>query len=333
MIKLGIIGLGHMGVYHASACRLINNVNLIAVSDLKKENLEKIKTSKIIKTQNYNDWLNKVNAVIIAVPTNLHYQIAKDCLLKNKHVLVEKPLTKNLSQAQELFDIAKKNALALHIGHIERFNGAVQELKKIIQKPYLIESHRIGPFIARVQNDSVVLDLMIHDLDIIINLINSPVKKINVIGKKIKTTLNDIAIVQILFENGSLANIISSRTSQIKQRTMSIHQSNAFIKLDFTTQDISIYRHTSDSVKIGNKQLKYKQEGTIERLFVYKDNPLKLEIENFIKSIKTGKKLFDSKQDITALKLTLEIEKMIGQDNDCNYCWNRQPSSRSLQNS
>jgi len=320
-----------MGGYHASACKLIQNIELVSVADLNKENLKKIKSTKIEKSKNYHDWINEVDAVIIAVPTQFHYSIAKDCLEKGKHVLIEKPITKNVNQAIELFDIAEKKNTALHIGHVERFNGAVQELKKIIHKPYLIESHRIGPFIPRVQEDSVVLDLMIHDLDIIINLVNSKAKNVNVIGCTTKTNLSDIAIVQILFENGIIANSISSRASQIKQRTMSIHQEQSFIILDFTTQDISIHRHTSESVNIGATQLKYKQEGTIERVFVYKDNPLKLEIENFTKSIKTSKKLRNTQKDIAALELTLNIEKQLKeQSNDWNNSGNWKAPFTSL---
>ncbi|MFH1644522.1 MAG: Gfo/Idh/MocA family oxidoreductase [bacterium] len=311
-IKLGIIGLGHMGGYHASASSLINDAELIAVADPDKKNWEKIKSKKIITSINYKNWINDVNAVIIAVPTELHHEIAKNCLLSGKHVLLEKPLTKTVEQAKELFKIAKEKKLALHVGHVERFNGAIQEVKKRIKAPDLIECHRMGPYSSRVQKDSVVLDLMIHDLDLVLSLVDSPVKSFNVFGKKIKTDSCDIATAQIEFENGTIANITSSRASHIKKRTMSIHQQNSFINLDFTTQDISIYRNPTDSVQIGTNELKYKQEKTIENLIVYNDNPLKLEIENFIKAIKTKTKLIDEKQDTTALKLTLEIEKRLG---------------------
>ncbi|MBU4269647.1 Gfo/Idh/MocA family oxidoreductase, partial [Candidatus Dependentiae bacterium] len=252
-----------------------------------------------------------VDAVIIAVPTEYHHQIAKDCLQKNKHVLVEKPITKTLDQAIELFQIAEEKNLALHIGHVERFNGAVQELKKIINDPYLIECHRIGPFAARVQNDSVVLDLMIHDIDLVLNIVNSKISTSEIVSRKIKSNLADIAVAQVKFENGVLANITSSRASQIKERTMCIHQKDAFIKLDFTTQDIFIHRHTSDSVIVGNNQLQYKQEAMIERLFVFKDNPLKQEIEYFANSIKSGKQLNNAKNDIAALELTLKLDSLV----------------------
>lgn len=335
MVKLGIIGLGHMGGYHATACQLINGVNLVAVADPNIQNWEKIKNSKVIKAKNYSEWLDKVDAIIIATPTQFHYPIAKECLLKGKHVLVEKPLTKDIKQAAELFKIAQEKNCALHIGHVERFNGAVQELKKIINNPHLIESCRIGPFAPRVQTDTVILDLMIHDLDIILNLVNSPVKKFSIIGNKIKSDLTDVAIVQINFENGVLANIISSRAAQIKQRTMSIHQADAFIKLDFTTQDISIHRNTTDKFKIGSDQLKYSQEGIVERLFVYKDNPLKLEIENFVKSVKSGKNLTNPQNDLVALDLTLKLEKLIQEEfkvntYDCSHCRNRKSTCTSL---
>lgn len=311
MIKLGIIGLGHMGGYHASLAQLLADVELVAIADPNESHWSKVKTSPIFKTKDYKTLLDKVDAVIIAVPTHLHYSIAKECLLRKKHVLVEKPLTKTLEEAQELFTIAKKNNISLHVGHVERFNAAVQELNKAVNEPYFIECHRIGPFTPRPQNDSVVLDLMIHDLDIILNLVHSPIKSIHSIGNKIQTKYADIAIVQIKFENGVLANIVSSRASQIKKRTMSIHQKEAFITLDFSTQDISIHSHTSDSVTIGGNQLKYKQEGTVQRLFVYKDNPLKLEIEHFIHSIKGGNKSLAPFNDMVALELALNIEQLL----------------------
>ncbi len=309
MIKLGIIGLGKMGGYHASVCSLLSNIEFVGIADPTKQNWDKIQNKNIIKTDNYHDWLDLVDGVIIAVPTDLHYAIAKDCLLKKKHVLIEKPLTKTIDQAAELFSLAQKNNCALHVGHVERFNGAVQELKKIIDQPFLIESHRIGPFVSRVQKDSVVLDLMIHDLDIIINLVNSPIKNIHVQGNKVHSNLCDIATVQLTFENNTIANIISSRASQIKKRTMTIHQKNEFITLDFTTQDLAIHRRASTSVQVDTDRLKYKQEATIEHLFVYKDNPLKLEIEYFIDAIKTKTNLYNPDQDLTALQTTFEIEK------------------------
>lgn len=312
MVKLGIIGLGRMGGYHASVCAQIPNVTLVGVADSDEKNFDKVRTKTTIKSNDYTTWIDQVDGVIIAVPTEYHYAIAKDCLERGKHVLLEKPLTKHLYEAEELFEIAKKNNRALHVGHIERFNGAVQELKKIIDKPFVIESHRMGPFSPRVQADSVVLDLMIHDLDIILNLIDSPVTSVSAHGNKVYSSSCDVASVQLGFANGTTAHIVSSRASQVKKRTMSMHQKDEYIKLDFTTQDIAVHRHASSSVQVGSDQLKYKQESSIEHLFVYRDNPLKQEVEHFVASILSGNNLINPEQDLCALKLTFDIERLLG---------------------
>lgn len=312
--KVGIIGLGRMGGYHASVCSLIPSIELVGVADENNSNFDKIKSDSVIKSTDFRDWLHLVDAVIIAVPTELHYPIAKECLEASKHILLEKPLTKTLEQAKELFKLAQEKNVALHVGHVERFNGAVQELKKIINKPYLIECHRMGPFSPRVQGDSVILDLMIHDLDLVLNLIDSPVAQVNLLGNKIHSSSCDIATVNIRFENGAIANIISSRASQIKKRTMSIHQEDSFISLDFTTQDIAIHKHTSASVQVGQDQLKYKQESTIEHLFVYKDNPLKQEVEHFVGAIRSDEHTdrVNEEKDLIALDITFNLERQLG---------------------
>ena len=334
MIKLGVIGLGHMGNYHTSVCAKMSDIELVAIADPNEECFKKVKSTKVIKTTDYRRWLDLVDGVIIAVPTDHHFEVARACITQSKHVLIEKPLTKTIEQAQTLFELAAQHNVALHVGHVERFNGAVQELKKIINSPYLIESHRMGPFSPRVQNDTVILDLMIHDLDIILSLANSPVKSISVNGSTVKSKLTDIAHVQLEFENGVLANIISSRAAHIKRRTMTVHQKNAYLHLDFTAQNIEIHRNASQSIKVGSEELKYKQGETVERLFVYKENPLKLEIEHFVKSIKTGKNRLNPEQDLEALHLTLEIEKRITSINEQNYdryySRNRKPSHPSM---
>jgi predicted dehydrogenase len=157
---------------------------------------------------------------------------------------------------------------------------------------------------------------MIHDLDIILNLVQSPVVKYTVLATTLKSALPDIATVQLLFANGTVAHLVSSRAAQIKKRTMVVHQEDAFIELDFTTQDILIHRHATSSIKIGTDELKYRQEGTIERIFVYKDNPLKAEIEHFVCAIETGTKLLKSEQDLNALSLTLSLEEEALHAND-----------------
>ncbi len=312
MVKLGVIGLGHMGGYHASIVNSLSQAQLFAVADPSESNWQKVKAAHVIKSQDFRSWIDSVDGVIIAVPTAFHYEVAKECLARGKHVLLEKPLTNNVDHAQELVDLAQRYKKALHVGHVERFNGAIQELKKIINQPLLIECHRMGPFAQRVQKDSVVLDLMIHDIDLVLGIVNSPVKKISAHGTKVYTDSCDIASVQLTFENGAVATIVSSRASQVKRRSMSVHQKTEYINLDFTIQDLSIHRHASSSVQLGTDQLKYRQEASIEHVFVYKDNPLKLEIEHFVNTVKTGENLVQPTQELAALQITFDIEKQLG---------------------
>lgn len=312
MIKLGIIGLGHMGGYHASVSNNLSTVQLVGIADPSEKNREKIKGATVLKSESYTDWIDAVDAVIIAVPTGMHHAIAADCIKRGKHVLLEKPLTNNLVDAQDLVALAQQHNTTLHVGHIERFNGAIQELKKIIHEPLLIECHRMGPFVSRVAGDSVVLDLMIHDIDLVLSIVDSPVVSVAAQGTKVHSASCDIAHAQIKFANGTVASIVSSRASQVKKRSMAVHQKNEYLHLDFTTQDISIHRHASSSVQVSNDQVKYRQEGTVEHLFVFKDNPLKLEIEHFLKSVASGDNKVNPSQDLKALEITFEIERLLG---------------------
>jgi len=312
MIKLGIIGLGHMGGYHASVTTQVPQAQLVAVADQNLANLEKVKQQGIIKSANFLDWIDAVDAVIIAVPTGAHYTVAKACLEKGKHVLVEKPLTKVSAEAEELFRIAAKHNVTLHVGHVERFNGAIQELKKIVNQPLLIECHRMGPFVPRVAGDSVVLDLMIHDVDLVLNLVNEAPSKITAHGTKVHSASCDVASVQLTFPSGCIASIVSSRASQIKKRTMAVHQPNAFLNLDFGTQELIIQRQASSSVQVGADQLSYRQEALIEHVFVYKDNPLKLQTMHFVQAIANNVPRRNPTQDMQALEIVFEIERQLG---------------------
>jgi predicted dehydrogenase len=312
MIKIGIVGLGHMGGYHASVATTLPGIELVGVADPHQKNLAKITQSSVIKTHDFNDWIDLVDAVIIAVQTNNHYAVAKAFLERGKHVLVEKPLTKVLTQAEELFALAQENNVTLHIGHVERFNGAVQELKKIINQPLLIECHRMGPFVARAARDSVVLDLMIHDIDLVLNLVNEAPIKISAHGAKIHSASCDIATAQLTFASGCVASFVVSRASQVKKRTMAVHQQNATLNLDFGTQDLMIHRQASSSVQVGTDQLQYRQESLIEHVFVYKDNPLKLEIMHFMTAIEQDIARRSAKQDLQALAIIFEIERQLG---------------------
>jgi len=202
--------------------------------------------------------------------------------------------------------------LILNIGHIERFNGAVLELRKIINKPYLIESRRVGPFEIKNSNNSIVLDLLIHDIDIVMNIVKHNVVLIEATGSRVYSNIADIAVVHIVFENSTVANMLVSRVTQKRRRTLSISQEDAYILLDYTNQDINIYRKGQSMHIYGEKELKYMNEYTLERLFVYKENPLKQEIKYFIDCI-NGEECRNVTVDheLMSLKLALEIDNII----------------------
>ena len=248
MVKTGIIGLGKMGRYHLNLNDEMPESDLQVICDQSEDVRAAVtKNFKYETVADYHEMFDKVDAITIAAPTKYHYQIAKDCLLAGKHLLVEKPITVNIDEATELFEIAKERNLVLHIGHVERFNGAVQELKLITDKPYLVESRRVGPYNPNFKNDSIVLDLMIHDIDIILNMVN---------GSCILSPTPDLANATITFDGGCVANILVSRVTQKKDRTMGISQEGAYIYLDYTTQDINIYREAKEGKVFGDREMK-----------------------------------------------------------------------------
>lgn len=313
MLKMGLIGLGRMGKYHLNLYETIRDIELTALSDVNKEVLDKtLEHHNVAGSTDYREILDKVEAVTVAAPTKYHHQIVKDCLLADKHVLVEKPITTNIEEAEELFEIAHERGLTLHIGHVERFNGAVQELKKIVRNPFLIESRRVGPYDERVKNDSIILDLMIHDIDIILNVVGKDVIDVEAKGSKVYSNLPDFASVNLIFENNAVANIIVSRITQKKDRTLSISQEDTFVFLDYTNQDINIYRKGSSQHIFGERELRYKNEYITERLFVYKDNPLMLEIRHFVDCVKGNVvRMIPVEHELRSLKLALKVDEII----------------------
>jgi len=242
----------------------------------------------------------------------LHFQVAKPFIENGIHVLLEKPIANTLEEATELFALAEKKGVHLQVGHVERFNGAVQEIKNIIKDPIVLEFRRVGPFISRISDAGVVMDIMIHDIDIALNLIDSRVKSINAVGGPVFTDMEDFASCQLLFENGCLATFISSRVTQEKVRTMALSQKDAYVFLDFNEQDIQIHRQASSAYLISKEELKYRQESLIERIFVHKGNPLKLEVQHFIDcAMRNAKRNISAESELRSLKIALRVLEKI----------------------
>ncbi len=290
-VNIGIIGCGKMGQYHVNVSSQSSIINVSGVYDADKSKLEALKQKSSINTfDSIDDLLKCSDAVIIAAPTKYHHEISMKCLTAGKHVLVEKPMASNAAEAREMAEIANKNNLILQVGHVERFNGAVQEIKNIIKKPRIIEARRLAPFQPRINDTGVVFDLMIHDIDIVLALVGSKPKKVHAVGKKIRTDFEDVASCIMEFENDCIAMISSSRMTEEKIRTLSISDEDAYIILDYATQDIEIHRQYASHTTIEAKGLNYSQESVIERVMIHRDNPLKLEVEHFANCILENEK-------------------------------------------
>ena len=315
-LRVGVVGVGHMGRYHVGLYSELPDVDLVGVADINHGRAHS--TAQQYSTTaytNYHDLIDEVDAVSIAVPTSLHHPVARDFLDAGVHVLLEKPIAHTMDEARDLFDLAESRNMVLHIGHVERFNGAVQELKKIVQEPMLIESRRLGPFVPRIKDDGVILDLMIHDIDIILGLVPSPIQRIQALGRSVYTGKEDLANVQICFQNGCIATLLASRTTEVKVRTMAITQPSAYILLDYTDQDIRVHRQASSEHIVARGTLRYKQESLIERIFVHKDNPLKLEIKNFIDStIQQVSRVPTVAEELNSLQVALQVLELLEKD-------------------
>ncbi len=318
-MRAGVVGTGHMGQYHILVYAELWDVDLVGLVDIDASTVARL--SAQYDTQGfaeYRDLFGKVDVVSIAVPTPLHFQIARDFMEAGIHVLVEKPLTPSLEEARELFRIARRQNVVLHVGHVERFNGAVQELRKIVVNPVLIESRRLGPFVPRVQHDTVIMDLMIHDIDIVLGLVDAEIREIMATGARVQSARADVVNVQIVFDNGALANITASRATEQKIRTLAITQPDAYIFLNYTDQDIQIHRRAASEYILNRESIRYRQESFVEHLFVHKENPLKLEILHLLNAVReaqrTGRVDLSEHDDVRSLGVALAIEQMLGEE-------------------
>ncbi len=315
-IRGAIVGAGHMGQYHILALAELWGVDLVGVVDTDFDKARRVAAPYGARAfPSHGELAGLVDFVTVAVPTALHFEVARDLLEAGIHVLLEKPMTATLEEAKELFRIARQRNRVLHVGHVERFNGAVQELRKIVEQPILIESRRLGPFVPRVRNDSVVMDLMIHDIDIVLGLVDSEPRKMTAVGTSVHSPVTDVANVQIVFDSGAVATITASRATEEKIRTLAITQPEAYILLDYAHQDIQIHRRAAQEYTLNRESIRYRQASFVEHLLVHKDNPLKLEIRHLIGAIRSaeasGQVELPEAEDLRSLAVSLEIERMI----------------------
>ncbi len=296
--------MGHLGSIHARIYKEIPNCSLVGVCDTDKARLEE--TAKILDVPGYRDYreiFGKADAVSIATPTKLHYAVASECLKHNLHTLVEKPFTPTLEEADNLIKIAQDKNLILQVGHIERFNSAFSATRRIIKDPKFIECHRLSPFPNRSLDVGAVLDIMIHDIDIILGLVASPVEHIDSIGINVLTSFEDIANARITFKNGCVANLTASRISDETMRKIRIFQENTYISLDYKNAEAWVYR--KGLLKISK-----------ENLPIEKEQPLQKELQAFVDCVINKKEpLVSGVVARQALKVALEIQNQIWHKN------------------
>jgi predicted dehydrogenase len=306
-IRVGVVGVGYFGQFHAEKYAKIEEVELVGVVDVDPSRAKEI--AKRCGTQpflHHVELFDRVQAVSIAVPTPLHHSITKDFFLQGIDVLLEKPIANTLEEADELIQLAESKDLIFQVGHLERFNGVLSPLEGIVKNPFFIESQRLGPFAGRAADVNVVLDLMVHDIDIILSLVNSKVKNSQAIGLPILTSHLDIANARIEFENGCMANLTASRVSKEKTRKTRIFQPNGTLSIDYLLQKVSF------SKKVFHPENEKNPEIVMEEIPVKKADPLGAEIHSFLESVRDRKHVRVSGEDgKRALEVALQIIQKI----------------------
>jgi len=315
---VGVVGVGYLGQFHAEKYSKMEGTELMGVVDIDRPRAREI--AKRYETQPYyhhSELFDKVQAISIAVPTPLHHAIAKDFLLHGIDVLLEKPMTKSLEEADELIELAESGSLILQVGHLERFSGTMVALEGVVQYPLFIESHRLGPFSKRGTDVNVVLDLMIHDIDMLLSWVDSRVTEVHAVGIPILTHHLDIANARIEFENGCTANLTASRVSREKMRRTRIFQPTGYLSIDFLAQKVS-YTKKALSLQKGIPEI------VTEDIPVQKVDPLEMEILSFLQSVKERKEARVSGRDgRRALEVALRIVGKVLELIAKNETWGR----------
>jgi predicted dehydrogenase len=300
MINVGVIGVGSIGVHHARIFSALEGVNLTGVVDTDFQKAEEIAAKYgCCAYSSYKDIIASVDAVSIAVPTSLHYETGMDFLKHNKDLLIEKPISTTLEEARELISEAEKRSLILQVGHLERFNAGVSMISSMVDRPSFIESQRLSPFLGRATDVDVTLDLMIHDIDIILSLVKSEITDLRATGAKVLTDNIDIAHAWIEFENGCIAEAVTSRIANDKTRQLKVFQHNAYLNLDYQSQALTCY--TKQEQKVGKETRKPENK-----------EPLREQLISFADCVKNRTRpLVSGHEGKEALKVALKISGLV----------------------
>ena len=307
-IRSAVVGTGYLGRFHAQKYASLESSELVAIAEINREQGELVANELHTKwVEDYTTLVGEVDAVSVVVPTQLHHEVAGFFLDHGIHVLLEKPITVTVEQAEDLILRAQQSGAILQIGHLERFNPAVQALSSVLEAPLFIESHRLAPFNPRGADVSVILDLMIHDIDIIQDLVDSPIRHISPIGVPVLTNETDISNARVEFENGCVANVTASRVSTKSERKMRVFQHNAYIVVDFQEKTLALYHKRDYSEQITDLSAVQADLSTFES-----GDALMEEIGAFLHSIQTGERpLVRGEEGKRALETALQINEQI----------------------
>jgi len=294
MLKVGVFGVGHLGKFHLNNWKEIDTVNLVGFYDPSNENAMAVKEKYGLKRfRNASDLIDACDVVDIVAPTTMHHELCKMAILKSRHVFVEKPLANTMAEAKEIVKLTKEANIKLQVGHVERFNPAFLALEQYELNPMFIEVHRLSQFNPRGTDVSVILDLMIHDIDIILSIVKSSVKNVYANGVNVLSDTPDIANVRIEFDNGCIANLTSSRISMKKMRKMRLFQKDSYISIDFLDKKTEVIKYKTPSDKnvfsfdietnTGKKTI------AISAPVIKENNAIKQELQSFINAILKNK--------------------------------------------
>ena len=305
VLRTAVIGVGYLGKFHAQKLAEIPGSQLVAVVDVDDEVRERVASELgVDAVDDYRKLIGAVDAVTVVVPTPAHFEVAEAFLASGTHVLVEKPITETVEQATRLIDIARQRSAVLQVGHLERFNPAVRALEPLLHKPRFVESVRIAPYNDRGTDVDVVLDLMIHDIDLIQFIAGSPIERVEAVGAAVITDKPDVANARIRFENGCIANVTASRTSLKVERRIRIFQEACYFSADLHQKAVAVYRKSEGA--LGPLGLPI----SVEQLACDNEDALRLEIEAFLNAVRDdtppmvtgqdGKQALETAMDIVA---------------------------------
>lgn len=326
MLKIGVLGVGHLGKIHVKCINLVNDLELVGFFDPNEENAKvAVQELGLHRFENIDDLLSAVDAVDIVTPTTTHFELAKNAIENGKHVFIEKPITETPEQAKILLELMQKHQVKVQVGHVERFNPAMLALDEATLNPMFIEVHRLATFNPRGTDVSVVLDLMIHDLDIILNLVKSPVKSVHATGVSVVSNTADLSNARIEFENGCIANVTASRLSLKQMRKVRLFQKDGYVSLDFLTKKAEIVRlyDIEEKENLGNTPVMELETAKGRKLIqmempeIKPVNAIEMELATFAESIlKNTTPKVTLEDGYRALKLAYEISEQIEKRED-----------------